>query len=56
MDCFTSPTMNRLTPSRDTAWKMRSCTALESWYSSTMTSQNRSRISHAAVDSVPSAR
>ena len=39
MDCFTSPTVNRARPWRETAEKMQFCTWLVSWYSSTITSR-----------------
>ena len=41
MDCFTSPTIKRFSPPRETAEKMAFCTALVSWYSSTMISSYR---------------
>ena len=53
MDCFTSPTKNRLSP-WDRASKMAFCTPLVSWYSSTMISTYRLRHSRARGDGFPS--
>ena len=55
MDCFTSPTMNRLSPA-DRASKMTFCTALVSWYSSTMISTYRRDHSAANAEGWPSSR
>ena len=54
MDCFTSPTWNRLVPSRDRAVKMAFCTSLVSWYSSTMISSYRADHWRASSVGVPS--
>ncbi len=53
MDCFTSPTRNRLSP-WDRAAKMAFCTALVSWYSSTMISRYSFPASAARGDGPPS--
>ena len=52
MDCFTSPTRKQLRFSRVMVEKMASCTALESWYSSTITSRKRLPISFATGKTV----